>query len=228
LQDEVRKFVEAMKNPDFVLEGCQLFVEEEQRDAVYMAALSYRLTHDSQNDMILSMKALLASWNWRLLMANPHLRHSLENDVRNAVSETNDIIQELQAERLGRTAIDQQLDRIAKAFKAFADRHSIGTTGASKALHVINPNLFVMWDNTIKTNYHRLHDDYGVRYSPIGECYAKFLKNCNEIAGALRENEIEQLTVQHPSFKTFGFRKSLPKMIDECNFVRFFLNKKWE
>jgi hypothetical protein len=122
--------------------------------------------------------------------------------------------------------IDEWSQQISDIFDTFSSKSSILTTGASKALHMINPKLFVMWDNTIRTFYHRLHDDYARSSSPVETCYVKFLTTCNQIAVSL-ETEYEWLMKAHPSFEVYGFSKSIPKMIDECNFVRFFLNRNW-
>jgi hypothetical protein len=226
LRDEVGSFVESMKNSRFVLAGCQKFVEDEQRDSTYMVTMSYRLNHGSQSDLILAIKSLLVSWNWQLIQRDVDLRHQLDKDVREAVMASNDLIQKFQTKRLETVDIGQIFDQVAETFRIFSSKHSIQNTGASKALHIINPDLFVMWDNRIRACYHRLHDDYRVKWSPVDECYAKFLTTCSYIARSL-EPEQEELVKSHPSYTAYGFRKTLPKMIDECNFARFFLSNEW-
>jgi hypothetical protein len=148
--------------------------------------------------------------------------------LRDAIAESDKLVTELRDRRLGTVDMDESfLEHVVTVFSIFSSKKSMQTTGASKALHLIAPELFVMWDASIRQTYHRLHDDYSRAWSPDGRCYAKFLVTCNEIAAAL-ETDRKQLAERHPSFIIFGFRKTLPKMIDECNFMKFFLNKQWD
>ena len=92
-------------------------------------------------------------------------------------------------------------------------------TGTSKILHIINPELFVMWDGAIRGGY-----GFGGKYE--GEQYVDFLRRMQMLAnyaisqienecGVSREDAIELL-------KCNGH--TLAKTLDEYNYVKFTLN----
>jgi hypothetical protein len=120
---------------------------------------------------------------------------------------------------------------IKNCFKVFSEKKSIGNTGAAKALHLINPKVFMMWDDKIRKAYHTVHPSYRKRKEPIEECYLEFMKISQEIAkNVLEKVNYEELWKNHLSFldknfvDAFSFREPITKMIDECNFVKFTKN----
>lgn len=74
--------------------------------------------------------------------------------------ETNaDKIERLPKSTLGKiTESDLNLARILVQSFAYCD--SIKWTGASKALHIRIPRIFVMWDQDIRIGYHLLHSPH--------------------------------------------------------------------
>lgn len=101
---------------------------------------------------------------------------------------------------------------------------NIGPTAISKVLHLLNPELFVMWDADIR-------DEYGVKGSANG--YIEFLKKMqNEIDEALEEEAknrgyskgevarkiCKELTSEKLS-REFIKKKTLAKLIDEYNWM---------
>ena len=59
-------------------------------------------------------------------------------------------------------------------------RNLLGQTGASKALSLLNPELFVMWDTAIRKRLKRELIP-GIRNGERGEYYVKFLKGMQKI-----------------------------------------------
>jgi len=133
-----------------------------------------------------------------------------------------EIFQKLQ----GKTLLDINLDEeetatlIKEAYKSARVRR-IGPTAISKILHLLNPELFVMWDEDIRR-------EYGVRGSATG--YLKFLKKMKrELKEALKEEakrtgeserEIAKRICRELPSKNLGRgydRKTLAKLIDEYN-----------
>lgn len=115
---------------------------------------------------------------------------------------------------------------IKSIFLEFSSKRSIGFTGASKVLHLLNPHLFMMWDASIRKAYHKLHK----RCHKEGdeECYLEFLKQSQEIVEAILSRISEDaLWREHLKFvdkefmNAFSFREGILKMLDECNYVRF-------
>lgn len=108
-------------------------------------------------------------------------------------------------------------------------RASVGRVGRGRSRR---PDLFVMWDSEIRKNYHKLHQN---KWDTIDQCYVEFLKQTQEIArGLLHQRSAEEIWKMHPIHSiepqlvelfSRASVKSLPKMIDECNYVRFRLGK---
>jgi len=103
---------------------------------------------------------------------------------------------------------------------AFANFSSIGlrfsNVAASKTLHMINPELFVMWDNAIGSYY-------GLKLNPFSYAY-KFMPFMKEKANLFIESIMKDLgcsrdaAVKGISSKCDG--KTLAKLVDEYNWVK--------
>ena len=95
-------------------------------------------------------------------------------------------------------------------------------TGASKIMHIINPDLFIMWDEAIRGGYGCAYTrDYGeflLRMQSLAE-YA--ISQIMDEECRSRDSAVESLT-------TCGH--SLAKVLDEYNFVKFTENddRVWE
>jgi len=107
---------------------------------------------------------------------------------------------------------------IKKIYTALASIEGIKYTGASKVMHLINPNLFVMWDTCIrghrrKRNYQKLRivkDKYWPRkwYRENDQYYLQFLKDMQGLFGHL----CPRYSKSRYSYRTFA------KAIDEYNY----------
>ena len=83
------------------------------------------------------------------------------------------------------------------------------STGVSKVMHAMNPNLFVMWDNGIC-------EYYGCY--PNAKGYIRFMETMQEIARSiLKEHKVEEI------FKNTN--RTLPKLLDEYNWAKFSTSK---
>ncbi len=99
---------------------------------------------------------------------------------------------------------------------------NFGWTALSKTLHVINPELFPMWDAAIRLEYWS-HDR---SIDESGRGYIKFMIATQEIAGMLVaefRNRFgrEDLASFLSDRLQIGVSQSLIKFIDEFNWVRF-------
>ena len=107
-------------------------------------------------------------------------------------------------------ADEQAFEVIIPLFDQF--RTILGQTGASKALSLLNPQLFVMWDTEIRRRLnHKLIP--GIRNGGKGEFYVIFLKGIQRI--------IQQYNIEDKLPKN----SILAKKIDEYHFVKFILKK---
>lgn len=92
------------------------------------------------------------------------------------------------------------------------------STDASKILHTILPNFFVMWDTNIRDNIVDKRKD--------GQCYAfEFLPKMQLVAKEYLDSYVKEnggdykKAVFHISSATNNY--TLPKVIDEYNYVRY-------
>ncbi len=102
-------------------------------------------------------------------------------------------------------------DVIKNIFDQF--RLLFGQTGASKALSLLNPGLFVMWDTKIRKRLNR-RLIMGIGNGESGDAYVTFLIG---IQGIIRDYRIED-KIPHNSI--------VAKKIDEYHYVRIIMNKK--
>lgn len=233
--DDVRQFVSEMKNPEKLLRGCRKYHELEPRDILYVAAREVMLKKPaSELHLLAGVKILLLTWNAVYFQRLPaSIKESIEKDILEAHQKTKEDFASLSSERLESIDLNSpvRVREIKRIFKAFSGRRSIETTGASKAIHLIHPELFVMWDSRIRTNYHRLHPSYRIRSEAGDECYIEFMKTSQEMAKAvLQRSTMDEMRQEHTvqskepqllnAFPQAAL-ESLPKMLDECNYVKF-------
>jgi hypothetical protein len=234
-RNEVIEYIKSIKNPEKFLEYCKKFHEEELRDIAYVVSRNVISRDPSNISFILAgAKIIIITWNAVRFQRLPkEVRDNLENDITEAYTKTKLELEKLKGERLENLNLnDGELEEtIKRIFLEFSSKKSIEFTGASKILHVLNPFAFMMWDNNIRSAYHKLHTGNHKSGSP--ECYLEFLKQSQEIIKTILSKRSEDdiwsnhLTFIDKDFMTaFSFRESMLKMLDECNYVRFKLNIK--
>jgi GH25 family lysozyme M1 (1,4-beta-N-acetylmuramidase) len=93
-------------------------------------------------------------------------------------------------------------------------------TGASKAMHLLFPRIFVMWDRDIR-------EDLGFDKKTNSDGYLEFLnemqKEADEVIDSYhRDKNIHKEMVEKLISKTIwgNETRTLAKMIDECNFAK--------
>lgn len=101
-------------------------------------------------------------------------------------------------------------NKIAMIFGEICRVKNIGPTSASKILHLLRPNLFVMWDADIAKKF-------GVSMSPVG--YLKFLERCQAMLKAILEGYRRKGISDPESYLLNKFRKPLTKLLDEYNWL---------
>jgi hypothetical protein len=233
----VRNFVSEMKSPEKLLRGCVKFHEMEPRDIIYLVARKIISENpDSEYHILAGIEVLLLTWNAVYLQHQlEKVRRSLENDTLKAYRTVKSDFESLKDKRLETVDLKDSeiVNKIKSIFKAFASRQSIESTGASKAIHLINPDLFMMWDSEIKRNYHRLHPSYQIRSEFTNECYVEFMRTMQEVAKSILEQKMidevqqtyhERIYSKEPQLMHVFSQatvESLPKMLDECNYMKF-------
>ncbi len=138
------------------------------------------------------------------------------SDIYEVIRTTNPIIEELKDISI----IDANLDDafIESSIKTLYKKFSnvFGATGASKALHLLHPKLFVMWDDNIRRSYQiDAPDENGyLRFLKMAkEEIVKFIKSCAEKNG-LSFEDAERLIKEKTGIE-------LTKLLDELNYLRY-------
>lgn len=218
LEGRVRSHLEKLTHPSYLEELCRTFAEKEKRDIVYMLVLDYVTSHaGSSKHFSLAVDHFLRVWNSAYYENNPRVDVGLHSDLEELHESCKADLQALNEKCLG--GLDtQDMSSARKLFELFGKRKSIAWTGASKALHMAAPHTFMMWDTSIREAYHQLH----TQSHGYAECYLEFMDQSNELAKQiLRSGDGHKITESHPSFVQLQFRKTLAKMIDECNYMEF-------
>jgi hypothetical protein len=160
-----------------------------------------------RNDLtIKGILLLLYTWNF----ASPITKRLNFNSIRQLLGNTQDRL--LFLEKYSITNADDKVwDEVRPLFDEFSKL--FGQTGASKALSLLNPKLFVMWDTRIRKEL-RQNFIKGIGNGETGDSYVTFLKGIQRI---IEEYKIESKLPPN---------SVLAKKIDEYHFVKFVMRKK--
>ena len=158
------------------------------------------------NDLtIKGILLLLFTWNF----ASPITKKLDFNTIRQLLGSSQDRL--LFLENYSITSAD---DRAWLVVKPLFDEFSkvLGQTGASKALSLLNPRLFVMWDTRIRKELKQTLIK-GIGNGETGDSYVIFLKGIQRI--------IEEYNIE----RKLPPDSIIAKKIDEYHFVKFVMNK---
>lgn len=148
---------------------------------------------------------LLYTWNFA---AKQTKKLNFEN-VRKLIHNTKSDLKSLEKYCI-RTVDNDAWVLIESVFDKF--RNLLGQTGASKALSLLNPKLFVMWDTAIRKRLNRALIS-GIMNGENGEYYVIFLQGIQKIIKKYRI--VEKLPED----------SVVAKKVDEYNYVRIVKNK---
>lgn len=142
--------------------------------------------------------------------------------VKEKLVETRPLTQSLSDKRLFdvNDSLKSSKTGMMKLYEKFDSIPHFGATATSKILHIINPDLFVMWDQNILKHYH--HKNLLISDSAQG--YVAFLSLMSEMG---REVTLD-FHKSHPQSSPevylceklgYNLQKSLAKFIDEYNWI---------
>jgi len=152
-------------------------------------------------------------WNFPYYQQRPSRKRILSVDLWRIFDKAFNLARDYRQERL--SSIDLTDDdfkrRLEEVFGFMKRSDSIGSTGASKALHILNPELFPLWDDSIRKGF-------GLRED--APSYIKFMEILQAISRRLDEKSIlgehvEMLGVE-PAPEVL---EPLTKILDESNFI---------
>ena len=170
-------------------EKCREFKEYEGRTSFYDIALEIVDEYPLQASII-----ILATWNvsrFRFMVSDS------KNMVNftNAMEKCGPLFEKIRDNDFQNKNFVEIKEIIEEIYTTLSAVKGVEYTGASKVMHLINRNLFVMWDGYIRDEY---------KYGTTGEDYVDFLKQMQD------------------KFKNIVWNlcsKTLTKAIDEYNYV---------
>ncbi|MDJ0269696.1 MAG: hypothetical protein NXY59_03965 [Aigarchaeota archaeon] len=134
----------------------------------------YKALHQRDHDSII---VFLRKWNPRVRFSKPRLRRILESSGEQLSQLSDEHLLNANL-RLIRPHILTLFERFSKVLKY---------TGAAKALHILAPNLLVMWDAKIREAY---------RCAPNGEGYYNFHLRMREELSELAESYAKETSIR--------------------------------
>lgn len=198
------------------------FEDHELRKILYKIASLQR----SNGEIRDSIKIVLLGWNWRAYnntdLTNSDLNDQIEEFIRTNQKlldylagaghtlETVDFSKSVDGSSVG--------EHVLVGFSKLYEMEAIGSTGASKAFHMLYPPVFMMWDRAIIERYHRRgessHQEAGTgkgkHAKGQGECYLEFLK------------ETQHFVQTKLNMAVFP-NKTPAKVMDEYNYAKYTL-----
>lgn len=222
-----------------LIKACQFYAQKEERDYVYSAAIT-KLQNNFGKATIMAdaISDLLKVWHlnfYRFGMFSPTL-------IEQCIKQRVDLIQKYALLNIRQlTFSDSETAEVEKLFSAFLDA-TAGTnakftrkspTAVSKALNLLAPRCFPLWDEAISQAYNCwwVYSDFGFNE------YIKFIQlaktQCIDIiAEFARTNSIsdidaaeKKLIQECVSISGTNYDRSLLKIIDEYNYAKY--TKNW-
>ncbi|MFL6674755.1 MAG: hypothetical protein ACJ8LG_15860 [Massilia sp.] len=208
----VNKMTNALQLPSraAILAGSKEFQRQLPREVVYKTA-TFLVSHywGNQREVADGLGILLLTWNQAFYRYGAFSFEALESCIRR----NNQKLDEFRTRTIA-DFDDRDAPRVKKIFKEFLDCLAIengakagvsSPVAAAKALHVLAPHFFPLWDNKIARAYNCYYAQ-----NPADK-YLKFLRVTKEMAASL---------LLQP--KQNG--RSALKIVDEYNFARFTRN----
>ncbi|MBP9043304.1 MAG: hypothetical protein KBG49_07430 [Spirochaetes bacterium] len=193
------------------IKGCEEFEKHEKRDSMYKVSM-FLVTYfwGRYSDMADGLGVLLLTWNQAFYRYGVFDFDKLEKSIADNFKQ----IESFRRRTILSLSTEDE-NGIENLFKIFLDTLQIDSgkmkgrkspVAVAKALHLLAPCYFPLWDNKIA-------QAYGCNYNENPEeKYVSFCKITKEIAGTVKNYFNE-------------FNKTLPKLIDEYNYSKY--TKKW-
>jgi hypothetical protein len=205
-----------------LIKGCKKFKENEPLDRYYLQTVDSMVWKNlnglSINDVESEILYFLNKWKCRIDKSDKSVRN-----IRKSLKETSSLFKLLEDEKLENIEFNKKIKNktveeiIFKIFETLSStkvgRRTLGPTATSKIMHLVNVELFVMYDQKIREHYGCFTNANG---------YINFIWRMNNIAKKIIEDCDGNEEIWRKIYKK---RKSLPKLIDEYNYSRF--TKKW-
>jgi hypothetical protein len=197
--------------------GCRRFEAEEPRDSMYRIARFFiEEWWTDEAKLVDALSVVLLTWNSAFYRYGAFDSGALEACIR----ENRPVIEGFRKRSISSVVqadhevADELFTSVSKALARVEEKKLETPVGCAKALHLLAPNFFPLWDQYIAPAYKCPYRD---ELSHIA--YRVFCDHTREIAGFV-EKEIASAPA---STKSWLMSKPLLKRIDEYNYVTFTL-----
>jgi hypothetical protein len=230
-----------LKYVDFQTGICEFEKENWFGEVVYFAALERLRPFGSgsaklkQQDVMGVIRMFLIQWGQ---MARAVNREGTDwNLLWSRLNGISPVLEQLRCERILDVKLESKRELISEAYESLESRN-IGATSVSKILHLINPELFVMWDDNIRINESnklgfKLNGERRLSFAEGLGGYLKYLRACQaEVKTALEDGKsvqsetlgdvLQRLLAERPEVEPSKLgpeymSKTLAKLMDEYN-----------
>jgi len=184
----------------------EVFRQRESRDLFYRAARELvRLAIAKKTDLTVAeaLGTLLQTWNKSFYRFHATFDEAHVRALEVLIEERMDYLMRLRSRSIDSIRVEENAS-VGQLYTAF--EKVLGPVGAAKALHLLAPRFFPLWDRAIANHY-------GVRLGRTGENTDNYLRFMS-----LTQRQISKLP-------TLSNDKEVLKMIDEYNYC--LITKAW-
>jgi len=181
-------------NKETLIQACEKYPKIEGRAGFYDVAVEIADTHPLQASII-----ILATWNvgrFRFYASNSQTLISLKKAINECKPLFERIKEKVKEADFRKVDFNEIRDHVKTIYATLSKSKGVEHTGASKIMHLLKRDLFVMWDRDMRK-------EYGYKVADENN-YFDFLKRMQE--------KFKDIEWDMPN-------KTLPKAIDEYNFV---------
>ena len=178
-------------NKENLEQACEKYPTIEGRARFYDVAVKIVDAHPLQASII-----LLAVWNMNRFRFMASDGRNLVN-LQKALEECKPLFERVKGKDFRNVDFDEIEDAVKQIYSTLSKVKGVEYTGASKVMHLLNRDLFLMWDSDMREEY----------------CY----KNKRDENGYF--DYLKQVQNKVRNIEWNMSNKTLPKAIDEFNFV---------
>ncbi len=201
-----------------LIRASRTYEAREMREIFYDISTSGLRKSKSNKEKAVAISILLYSWNsmWYFRQYKEQRRKVFNNidhrrEIAKLIKKHSKALKQLKKERLDNIDLEEHGNLIMEMYQDF--KQILGPTGTSKTLHLLIPDLFVMWDSKIK------------RGKREGKNYKKFMFDMQKQAiEAIKSYKKKHKVSFNIARKKLSEKKPIPKLIDEYNYSKM---KKW-
>jgi len=208
-------------NITFLLHFSWLFERDEARADVYPMVRYWIENNDSDLEKIRAIATLLYIWNIGYYgRAGKNFSFAVNNVEEIYYKQKfNKLLNSLKNHELSNIDLNKYKIEIKEIYRLVKSCTGFGVAATSKLLHIIHPELFIMWDKAICNHYHDIHKKKGMWHLKGHDvCYFEFLKEMQkEIKDILRQSSIKK--VEQGLNEISGYKKTIVKGLDEVNYM---------